>query len=145
MDEMVELVTDREGDLFISDLVALEVVRCFARLHREKRIDRGEYERLVTRFEIDYEDLFAVVSPTRDKARNAFQRAIGEPAARVGSADRLHIEDAVESKYFEPPQPIRFVTSDRPLYEYARDTRKLLVWDPVHDGLELLVRHGWGA
>lgn len=140
MDDMVALVADREGDLFISNLVGLEVVGCFAKLLRKDVIDPPQYEALVRRFEFDYHDLFAIGRVTKDAERAELERAIAEPHTAISPADRLHVAEAKDAKFFQPPQPIAFVTADGALYNYARDVRKLDVWNPETEGLEAFVR-----
>lgn len=140
LDEMVALVIATKGDLLISNVVALEVVGCFAKKYRSGSVATvEEYARLVERFEFDYEDLFGIVRLIDDRCVSAFRLAVAEPNAGIDAADRLHVAAALDAKYAAPAMQTAFVTSDRSLYGYA-GSKGLRPWNPERDGLEQFVR-----
>lgn len=126
-----------DGSLFISELVAVEIMACFTRLRRKRQISARTYRTARGDFLIDLTSRYFVLplpSPVFDAALAALHTFRGRG---VGAPDTLHVCAAEWLQSLVPDETVAFMCSDEKLRKAAA-SRGFSVFDPETDPVSLL-------
>ena len=125
------------GDLFLSELVALEVLTSIRTAHR--RLPREDYLAAVRAFWTDYQSVFGVVHVDRTVVADAIALTTKHRHARARSMDVLHLATALRLQSGTRWRTVTLVSSDRDLIDLARECG-LHTFDPSREPLAALPR-----
>jgi predicted nucleic acid-binding protein len=127
-----------DGDLFLSDLVALEVLTSIRSAYRAKA--REDYLDALQRFWTDYPTRFGVVEINREIIADAIALTTKHRGTRARSMDVLHLATALRLQARSRTGPeVTMVTSDRDLAALA-SACGLRTFDPSREPLAALPR-----
>jgi predicted nucleic acid-binding protein len=127
-----EIISGREGELFLSDHVALETLATFAYKHRDQRISRSHYRRARAAFSTDYARRFELVEVTPDILRTAMRLAHDHRKLGVGSIDLIHVATALHLRADQTPHSLTVACADRSMRLLAA-AAGFRVFDPERD------------
>ncbi len=125
------------GDLFLSELVALEVLTSIRTAHRGG--PREDYVASVRRFWTDYQSCFSVVEVDRGVVADALALTTKHRNARARSMDVLHLATALRLQSTRRAREVTMVTSDRELAALSAECG-LRTFDPSREPLAALPR-----
>ena len=125
------------GDLFLSELVALEVLTAIRNAHRG--LPRKDYVQAVRWFWADYQGLFSVVDVTRQVIADAIALTTKHREARARSMDVLHLATALRLQAARRAREVTMVTSDRDLAALSAECG-LRTFDPSREPLAAVPR-----
>jgi predicted nucleic acid-binding protein len=129
-------VLDRqEGELFISEFVALEVLTALRTAYREAR--RPEYQRVLERFRVDYPSRFSVIDVDAVIRASAMDLTTWRRTARARGMDVLHLATALWLQSGRRGREVTMVTSDQDLAALANECG-LRTFDPAREPLAAL-------
>lgn len=125
------------GRLFISELVALEVLTTLRTAFRDA--SGSDWRAVVAEFWTDYEGTFNVVEIGSEVVDRALDLAENHRKARARSMDLVHLATALHLQGPRPPTQGTIVTSDRDLAALASECG-LRTFDPSREALAALPR-----
>jgi predicted nucleic acid-binding protein len=123
------------GDLFVSELVALEVLTSIRNAHRG--LPRAEYMAVVDEFWADYQSRFGLVIVDGEVVTDAITLTTKHRDARARSMDVLHLATALRLQAARRSRRVTMVTSDQDLAALCRECG-LRTFDPSREPLAAL-------
>ncbi|HEU0300850.1 MAG TPA: type II toxin-antitoxin system VapC family toxin [Longimicrobium sp.] len=132
------IVSRRGGSLFVTELVALEVLTAIRTALRKE--SSATYSTALAQFWVDFPHLYNVVDVDPSVRQLAFSLTTSYREARARSMDILHLATAVWLQTVSPARPeVTMVTSDRDLADLAAQCG-LRTFDPSREPLAALPR-----
>lgn len=125
------------GDLYLSELVVLEVLTAIRNAHRG--LPRKDYVQAVRWFWADYQGLFGIVEVNRQVVADAIALTTKHREARARSMDVLHLATALRLQVTRSAREVTMVTSDRDLAALSSECG-LRTFDPSREPLAALPR-----
>jgi predicted nucleic acid-binding protein len=136
--ETVQAAFERlDGSLFVSELVMVESMACFARLRRKREISTRTYRTARNDFLTDLTTRYRVL-PVPSVVFDAALAALHTLRERgIGAPDAVHVCAAEWLRSLVPGATVSFMCSDEKLRKAAA-SRGFRVFDPETDPLHLL-------
>lgn len=140
--ERVERILDRfsrDGELYVSALVQVEVVSAFAKKYRRGRLGRSERGQAYTAFMSDYPDAFNIIRPSKLVLQGGAELLHRVTSRQLKASDAIQLASAeyLIDEVLPDDASATFVCSDKRLGERARE-RQIWTYNPQTQPLEKL-------